>query len=262
MKRMREIADVNATKTTGYATYFPYPETVEKVAYASGVYGWNASLYRGETSGLLYYVSDMGNDCGTNGHALREAFGYREREIVENLARLNDASLHLRRGQELRSLNLRRWPRLENHQLARARGLAPPPSASASARSPRRRRNPGRKETSMYYGLAISHELRTAFMYESNYASRESVYRNIDRAIEEVMNQPVTIGWGDFECHTASACEGMEERLQLMMHGAAMPAKGCAESIGIARRPGITIIAGSFSNQCWDPARIMQATPG
>ena len=86
MKRMREIADVNATKTTGYATYFPYPETVEKVAYASGVYGWNASLHRGETSGLLYYVSDMGNDCGTNGHALREAFGYREREIVEDLA--------------------------------------------------------------------------------------------------------------------------------------------------------------------------------
>ena len=69
----------------------------------------------------------------------------------------------------------------------------------------------------MYYGLAISHELRTDFMYESDYASRESVYRNIDRAIEEVMNQPVTIGWDDFECHTANACEGMEERLQLMM---------------------------------------------
>lgn len=72
----------------------------------------------------------------------------------------------------------------------------------------------------MYYGLAISHELRTAFMYESDYASRESAYRNIDRAIEEVMNQPVTIGWDDFECHTANACEGMEERLQLMMRGA------------------------------------------
>ena len=49
----------------------------------------------------------------------------------------------------------------------------------------------------MYYGLATSHELRTAFMYESDYASRESVYRNIDRATKEVMSQPVTIGWDD-----------------------------------------------------------------
>ena len=69
----------------------------------------------------------------------------------------------------------------------------------------------------MFYGLAISHELRTAFLYESDYARRESVYGNIDRAICEVMNQPVTIDWDSFECHTAGACEGMEERLQLMM---------------------------------------------
>ena len=82
----------------------------------------------------------------------------------------------------------------------------------------------------MYYGPAISHELRTAFMYESDYASRESVYRNIDRAIEEVMSQPVTIGWDDFECHTANACEGMEERLQLMMRDSAMaPTRGRRE---------------------------------
>jgi hypothetical protein len=141
-------------------------------------------------------------------------------------------------------------------------GLDPAACGECFRAKPSPQVKPRKKGNPMYYGLAISHELRTAFMYESDYASRESAYRNIDRAIEEVMNQPVTIGWDDFECHTANACEGMEERLQLMMRGAAMPAKGCVESTSIARRSGITIIADNFSNQCWDSARIVQATPG
>lgn len=78
-------ADINATKATS-VTYFPYPEYVEKVAYSAGVYGWTGSLYRGETSGLLYAVTDYGNDCPGNGSSIRHTMGARELAIVENLA--------------------------------------------------------------------------------------------------------------------------------------------------------------------------------
>lgn len=78
-------ADINASKATS-VTYFPFPEYVEKVAYSAGVYGWTGSLYRGTTSGLLYSVTDYGNDCASNGHDIRRMMGAREAAVVENLA--------------------------------------------------------------------------------------------------------------------------------------------------------------------------------
>lgn len=84
-KAVVSLADINATKATS-VTYFPYPEYVEKVAYSAGVYGWTGSLYRGTTSGLLYAVTDCGNDCASNGHSMRKMMGARELAVVENLA--------------------------------------------------------------------------------------------------------------------------------------------------------------------------------
>lgn len=87
MKAMKEIADVNVTKT-GYATYFPFPENTEQIAYAYGKYGWNASLLRGDISGLLYYVSDFGNSTGTQNRSLYEAMGSREHAVIDDLERV------------------------------------------------------------------------------------------------------------------------------------------------------------------------------
>lgn len=82
-------ADINATKANS-VTYFPFPEHVEKVAYSAGIYGWTGSLYQGETSGLLYAVTDYGNDCASNGHDMRAAMGNRELAVVRNLSHVEE----------------------------------------------------------------------------------------------------------------------------------------------------------------------------
>ena len=89
MKRISRVAimslaDIDATHANS-VTYFPYPEPVEKVAYSCGTYGWTGSLYRGTTSGLLYAVTDMGNDCASNGCDMRRTFGARAAAVVERL---------------------------------------------------------------------------------------------------------------------------------------------------------------------------------
>lgn len=83
------LADVDATHATS-ATYFPFPERVEKIAYSCGACGWTGSLYRGQMSGLLYAVTDCGNDCDTNGCGMRRNFGARELAVVETLARVEE----------------------------------------------------------------------------------------------------------------------------------------------------------------------------
>jgi hypothetical protein len=87
MKAMKEIANINATKA-GYATYFPFPEHTEQVAYAYGKYGWNASLLKGSISGALYYVSDFGNSTGARNKSLHEAMGAREHAVIDDLKRV------------------------------------------------------------------------------------------------------------------------------------------------------------------------------
>jgi hypothetical protein len=69
----------------------------------------------------------------------------------------------------------------------------------------------------MFYGFAISHELQTGFLFESDYVSRGSVYSNVERCISDAVQSPVVVDWATFECHTANAAEGMEERAELML---------------------------------------------
>lgn len=86
---IKNLADINATHANS-VTYFPYPENVEKVAYSCGTYGWTGSLYRGTTSGLLYAVTDMGNDCSANGYDMRRTFGARENAVIEDLSHVEE----------------------------------------------------------------------------------------------------------------------------------------------------------------------------
>lgn len=93
MRAMREIADVNVTGLSAGVTYFLFPESCDKIAYASGRYGWNASLYRGRESRALYYVADYGNDgANSTGHIEGypyipnyDALGERERAVIRDL---------------------------------------------------------------------------------------------------------------------------------------------------------------------------------
>ncbi len=86
MKAMKAVADIDVTATARElgVTYFPYFEPREKVAYAAGVHGWNASLYKGSESGALYYVTDMSNDFGTMTRAA-EKMGAREMAVTAHL---------------------------------------------------------------------------------------------------------------------------------------------------------------------------------
>lgn len=86
---IKDLADIDVTHANS-VTYFPYPESVEKVAYSCGTCGWTGSLYRGQTSGLLYAVTDMGNDCSANGYDMRRTFGARETAVVERLSHVEE----------------------------------------------------------------------------------------------------------------------------------------------------------------------------
>ena len=88
-KALIGLADINATRATS-VTYFPFPETVTKVAYSCNVDGWTGSLYKGDESGLLYAVTDMGNDCASNGHDMRRAMGNREKYVVRTLSHVEE----------------------------------------------------------------------------------------------------------------------------------------------------------------------------
>lgn len=89
MKRIakRDIinrAHINATTAT-HATYFPFMEYTERVAYSAGVYGWTGNLFRGCTSGCLYAVTDYGNENAPTSYRLMEMLGNRERAVMETL---------------------------------------------------------------------------------------------------------------------------------------------------------------------------------
>ena len=83
------LADVDATHAT-HVTYFPYPERIDKIAYSCGASGWTGSLYRGQTSGALYAVTNQGNDCPTNGTSVRRMMGARETCVVETLSHVEE----------------------------------------------------------------------------------------------------------------------------------------------------------------------------
>lgn len=88
-KALIGLADINATRATG-ATYFPFPEYVTKVAYSCNAAGWTGSLYKGTESGLLYAVTDMGNDCASNGCHMRRMMGNREKYVVRTLSHVEE----------------------------------------------------------------------------------------------------------------------------------------------------------------------------
>lgn len=93
MRAMKRIADVDVTGLGAGVTYFLFPEPCDKIAYASGIYGWNASLYRGRESRAFYYVADFGNDgassCGNvEGYRYEpnfDALGEREKAVIRDL---------------------------------------------------------------------------------------------------------------------------------------------------------------------------------
>lgn len=82
-KAIYQQADIN-TDSIG-ATYFPYPEPTEKVAYSCGIYGCTAVLRQGRESGTLYASGPYANSDGWAPYGFRESFGNREREIIARL---------------------------------------------------------------------------------------------------------------------------------------------------------------------------------
>lgn len=83
LRTIKAQAHINASTAT-HATYFPFFETREKIAYAAGIYGWNGSLYRGDVSGILYAVTDYGNDY-YGAHKCRDLMGEREKYVLRTL---------------------------------------------------------------------------------------------------------------------------------------------------------------------------------
>ena len=94
MKRLskREItkrAHVNVTSAT-HATYFPFLEYCERIAYSAGVYGWTGNLFRGLTSGVLYAVTDYGNENAPTYYDLMQQLGNREKYVMKTLERIEE----------------------------------------------------------------------------------------------------------------------------------------------------------------------------
>lgn len=83
-RRLLEWADIDTAEVR--ATYFPFPEPVERFAHSEGVNGCTGILYRGSVSGRLYAGGKYSSEA--TGAALRRALGYRERAVVENLDRI------------------------------------------------------------------------------------------------------------------------------------------------------------------------------
>ena len=83
-KEILNRAHIDATTATS-ATYFPFCEYCERIAYSAGVYGWTGNLFRGLTSGALYAVTDYGNEDAPAKYELMEKLGNRERYVLETL---------------------------------------------------------------------------------------------------------------------------------------------------------------------------------
>ena len=67
-------------------TYFPYPESTEKIGYSCNIYGCTAVLRRGDESGALYAAKVYGgNEDGWSPWEFRKSFGNRERDIISRL---------------------------------------------------------------------------------------------------------------------------------------------------------------------------------
>lgn len=83
-KAIVNTSAINATKAT-HATYFPFPEYTDRVAYSAGVYGWTGNQFIGLTSGIKYAVTDQGNEYAHACLPLVQAMGNREKAVIESL---------------------------------------------------------------------------------------------------------------------------------------------------------------------------------
>lgn len=66
-------------------TYFPYPESTDKIGYSCNAYGCTAVLRRGCDSGALYAARAYANESGCTNWDMVRSYGNRERDIISRL---------------------------------------------------------------------------------------------------------------------------------------------------------------------------------
>lgn len=86
LRALKNEADIDVLQIIRAAgvSYFPWFEGNEKVAYAHCAEGWAGSLRRGNLSGLLYAVTDYGNDIYSPGRYALD-LGARETAVMQRL---------------------------------------------------------------------------------------------------------------------------------------------------------------------------------